>query len=624
MPRSPTRPALALAAALLLAPALAPAPAVGACSAAPGPPASADPPDHALFQQYAVAADHPLASQAGASILAAGGNAVDAAVATSFALSVVRPFSCGIGGGGFMVIYSEPTADPARPARAVAINYRETAPACAVPDYFQKLDDPLASTRGGKACAVPGTVAGLLHALDRYGTLDRARVLAPAIRLANDGFPADTAYAAAAHALIAEFDKHPDWKARFAFTWERFLGGGKVEVGDAIRLPEQARVLGAIAERGRDGFYTGQVARDIIDADRAAGGGLTLDDLAGYTVAEADPLRAAFAGRRLITMPPPSSGGLALAQIFGLLERKDIADQADHHAWAAYTQLIVESFKHAFADRAAWLADPAFSPVPAQRLLSGPYLDRLASFIEIGRTNPPELYGSRPGDPTIDPPPPPPPVPSPPDDGGTSHFSIIDLRTDGGRAPMAVACTETINLHFGSLVSGERLGFCLNDEMDDFTTRWAPDAEPANAFHLVQSPRNRPQPGKRPLSSMSPTIVLDADGRIRAVAGGSGGPRIITATAQVLLDALVRHDDAAQAVARKRFHHQWKPNTLEFEPGFDDRQSGLGVDMWMRKLHHHVVTATPDQAACVQLILRDQSSLDAACDPRKGGAPAGR
>lgn len=586
-------------------------------------PARAD--DAHAFHRYAVAADHPLASQAGAEILEAGGNAVDAAVATSFALSVVRPFSCGIGGGGFMVIYSEAAADPARPARALAIDYRETAPACAVPDYFQKLDDPLASTRGGKACAVPGAVAGLLHALDRYGTLDRARVLAPAIRLAKDGFPADAAYAAAARGLIARFDQHPDWKTLFAFTWDRFLGAGKVEVGDIIRLPEQARVLEAIAARGRDGFYTGQVAQDIIDADHAAGGGLTLADLAGYKAAEAEPLRSAFGGRTLITMPPPSSGGLAMAQVFGLLERKDLAQSANKQEWAAYTQLIVESFKHAFADRATWLADPAFAKVPVDRLLSGPYLDRLASYIEIGRTNPPELYGSRPGDPMIDP-------GELPDDGGTSHFCIIDLRSDGVRPPMAVSCTETINLHFGSLVSSDKLGFCLNDEMDDFTTRWNDNAgpgtdkaaEPANAFHLVQSDRNRPQPGKRPLSSMSPTIVLDADGRIRAVAGGSGGPRIITATTQVLLNALVRSDDAEHAVARKRFHHQWKPNQLEFEPGFDERQGGLSVEMWMRKLHHQVVTATPEETACVQLILRTDATLDAASDPRKGGAPAGQ
>lgn len=604
-----------------------------ACGLAP--PALRADDTHARFDHYAVAADHPLASRAGAEILAAGGNAVDAAVATSFALSVVRPFSCGIGGGGFMVIYTEKSDDPARPAhlpRAITINYRETAPACAVPDYFQTLDDPLASTRGGKACAVPGTVAGLLHALDRYGTLDRSRILAPAIRLANEGFPADAAYAAAAHALIARFDKNPDWKTRFAFTWERFLGAGKIEVGDLIRLPEQARVLESIAARGRDGFYTGQVAQAIIDADHAAGGELTLADLAGYTVAEAEPLRADFADHTFLTMPPPSSGGLAMAQIFGLLERKDLAHQVKEQAWAAYTHLVAESFKHAFADRATWLADPAFADVPVQRLLSGPYLDRLASYIQIGHTFAPEFYGSRPDDPDLREP------GSPPHDGGTSHFSIIDLRTDGGRAPMAVACTETINLHFGSLVSSEKLGFCLNDEMDDFTTRWTPEpkpgdapalapppaSQPANAFHLVQSARNRPQPGKRPLSSMSPTIVLDKDGHIQAVAGGSGGPRIITATTQVLLNALIRGDDAAHAVARKRFHHQWQPNQLEFEPGFDERQGGLGVDMWMRKLHHQVTTAAPDEVACVQLILRRDATLDAACDPRKGGAPAGQ
>jgi gamma-glutamyltranspeptidase/glutathione hydrolase len=302
-----------------------------------------------------------------------------------------------------------------------------------------------------------------------------------------------------------------------------------------------------------------------------------------------------------------------MAEVFGLLERKHLGEQVGKQAWAAYTQILVESFKHAFADRAAWLGDPAFVDVPVARLISGPYLDGLAKQIQFGRTFAPEFYGSRP-EPAPDP-------ADPPHDHGTSHLSIIDLRP-GKR--MAVACTETINLHFGSLVSSDQLGFCLNDEMDDFTTRWDKDgAAAANAFNLVQSERNRPQPGKRPLSSMSPTIVLDKDGRVEAVAGGSGGPRIITATVQVLLNTLLRGDDAWAAVSRKRIHHQWKPNELELEPGFDERQTGLGVDMWMRKQHHQVVESKPTETACVQLIVRKQGKLDAACDPRKGGAPAG-
>lgn len=566
----------------------------------------------AVYTRFAVAADHALASEAGAEVLRAGGNAVDAAVATSFALSVVRPFSCGIGGGGFMVIWIGEAA--ARPGdggradgRAVAINYRETAPAGVGRGFFEGLPEE-DSRRGGKACAVPGTVAGLLHALEGYGSMDRARVLAPAIRLARGGFAADAAYAAASRGLSARFDEHPEWKGRFAFAWERFLGSGRIEVGDRIVLPEQARVLEAIAERGRDGFYAGEVADAIVVTCRDAGGVMTLEDLAGYRVVELPPLRAELGGggRVLLTMPPPSSGGVAMAQVFGLLERKGLAERAAKAEWGAYAQLLVEGFKHAFADRATWMGDPAFVDVPVERLLSGPYLDGLSRRIEIGRTRPPETYGSRPAELQE----------QLPEDGGTSHLCVVDHR-EGKR--MAVACTETINLHFGSLVSSERLGFCLNNEMDDFTTRRGA----ANAFGLAQSERNMPEPGKRPLSSMSPTIVIGADGRVEAVAGGSGGPRIITATTQVLLNALVRGDDAARAVSRARVHHQWSPNVLEIEKGLEDRQGGLGVEMWMRKLHHKVVESRPAETACVQLIMVRDGKLDAACDPRKGGAPAG-
>lgn len=550
------------------------------------------------YQRFAVAADHPLASEAGAEILRAGGNAVDAAVATSFALSVVRPFSCGIGGGGFMVIAG---AD----APPTAICYREMAPAAIGPETYERIDDRDASVRGGLACGVPGTVAGLLHALEKYGSMDRARVLAPAIRLAREGFAADAAYAGAARGVIAKFDAQPEWKKRFAFTWERFLGAGKVSEGDIIKLPEQAAVLEAIAAHGREGFYAGEVGEAVVQAVRAAGGEITIEDLAAFKVVELTPLRTEFDGRVYLTMPPPSSGGLAMAQVFGLLERTKVREQVTRNNAAAYTQLVAEAFKHAFADRATWLGDPAFVDVPVARLLSGPYLDGLAKRIEIGRTHGPEWYGSRPEGEAG--------APGLPDDGGTSHLCVVDA--DG----LAVACTETINLHLGSLVSSDRLGFCLNNEMDDFTTRGGE----ANAFGLKQSDRNRPAAGKRPLSSMSPTIVLDADGRVRAVAGGSGGPRIITATTQVLLNALVRGDDAARAVERGRIHHQWSPNVLEVEPGFAERHQGMGVDIWMRKVHHQVATAKPAETACVQLIVREKDGWHAASDPRKGGRPAG-
>ncbi|MFN7021250.1 MAG: gamma-glutamyltransferase, partial [Phycisphaerales bacterium] len=463
------------------------------------------------------------------------------------------------------------------------------------PDYFENLDEG-ASVRGGKACAVPGTVAGLLHALDKYGTMKRAQVMAPAILLAREGFTVDEAYAKAARGLIRRFEENPGWREKFGFTWTRFLGEGKVEVGQEIRLPEQAAVLERIAELGTDGFYKGEVAEAVVAAARAAGGEMTLEDLAGFRVTEAEPLRADLVNRTLLLMPPPSSGGLAIAEAVGIMGRLRIAEHVQSGNIGLYYHVMVESFKHAFADRAKFLGDAALVDVPVERLLSKEHLDALAKRVRIGRTSPSEMYGS--AEPL-------------PEDGGTSHLCVVDRW--GG----AVACTETINLSFGSLVSSDRLGFCLNNQMDDFTTRRGS----SNAFGLVQSDRNRPAPGKRPLSSMSPTIVLDKDGKVRAVAGASGGPRIITATVQALMNTLVRGHNAAEAVSRPRVHHQWKPAELEVESGFDERHEGLSVESWMRKLGHTV--KTPSEGAAVQMIVLRGKRYEAACDPRKGGKPDG-
>ena len=559
-------------------------------------------PNAATYKQEAVAADHPLASAAGAEILAAGGNAVDAAVATSFTLSVVRPFSCGIGGGGFMVI-SLP-AHHGKPAVATAINYRETCPAAIGPDYYEKLGEgeKNASRHGGKAVATPTTISGLLYALEKYGTLDRQHVLAPAIKIARNGFTADAPYAAAAIYTIERFEKHPEFKARFVFTWERFLGSGKLHEGDRVMLPEQAAALELIARDGIKAFTEGELGRAICEAAKADGGVLTLDDLKSYKPAELDPIRFEAFGRTFLTMPPPSSGGVALAQMFGIMQRQDAVGMVQRKEWAPYTHTMIEGFKHAFADRAEWMADPAFVDVPIKRLLSEKYLDERAAQIKKTTTQGPEFYGTR--------------ATPPPDDGGTSHLCVID--SHGG----AVACTETINLVFGSLLPVDKYGFILNDQMDDFTTR---RGEP-NAFHLTQSDRNLPAAGKRPLSSMTPTIVLDKDGKVEAIAGASGGPRIITGTAQVLLNALLLGLTASESVARPRVHHQWMPNLLEIEDNYPGRWQGIQVRVWMQKLHHQTIEAK-DHCA-VQLIKRTsvegEQCWEAASDPRKGGCPAGK
>lgn len=588
---------------------------LGACgparASAPAAPDAALPPRSAeTFTRYAVAADHPLASRAGESMLRAGGNAVDAAVATSFALSVVRPFSCGIGGGGFMVIAlkEDPRGEVAGPVH-VALNYRETCPAAIGPDFYERApqteapDRATLSTLGGRAVATPGTVAGLLFALDRYGTRPRAEVLAPAIRLAQEGFEVDAAYEKAAADLAEKFEAEPARKTRFAFVWSRFLKEGRVKAGDRITLPEQAEVLEAIAARGVDGFYRGPVAGMIVDAVRADGGVLTLDDLAAYAVRAGDPLTFAFKKRRFLAMPPPSSGGLAMGQILGILSRVNLDDHTVQGVSAPYLTLLVEAMKHAFADRAAWLGDPAFVDVPVARLLSAAYLDQRAKFTRVGKSMRPPSYGTRPEDEA---------APGALDDGGTSHLSVID---DAGNA---VACTETINLEFGSLVAAG--GFCLNNEMDDFTTRRGE----ANAFGLAQSNRNLPAPGKRPLSSMSPTIVLSPAGEPEVVAGASGGPRIISATTQVVLNVLQLGWGAERAVEAPRVHHQWAPYVLEYERGMEEvRWQGMPVLAWMRKQMNECKPAT--RGAAVQAIVRrPDGTLEAACDPRKGGAPAGR
>jgi len=549
-----------------------------------------------VFEHAAVAADQPVASQAGLAMLEAGGNAVDAAVAASFALSIVRPYSCGIGGGGFMVIRFNGDADHA--SKSFAIDFRETSPARVGADYYQSRDD-LASTRGGSAVGVPGSVAGLLRALERFGSLDRATVLAPAIAAAEEGFVVDEHYAGGARELIGRFEARPAWKDRFSFVWDRFLGRGRIKAGDRIRLPEQARALRLIADRGAEAFYEGPIAQAIMRAIERDAGAMTSEDLARYAPVDATPIEFSWHEYTFIGMPPPSSGALAMAQILGIRDRI-LAHNPGTPAWNADpggAHVLIEASKHAFADRATWPADPAFVDVPLDRLLSGAYLDRRAAMFDPGATRKPEAYLLGPGGDPIK-------------DGGTSHLSVVDA------AGNAVACTQTINLAFGSLLAVPEFGFVLNNEMDDFTTH---PGRP-NAFGLRQSDRNLPAPGKRPLSSMSPTIVLGPDGRVAAVAGASGGPRIISATLESLLLGLGsdKPDPAAWALDQPRLHHQWLPNAVLVEPGFFERE---GFVEGLNKRGHEVRRV--DSIAAVQLIVRTEAGWSAASDPRKGGRPAG-
>jgi gamma-glutamyltranspeptidase/glutathione hydrolase len=554
--------------------------------------ASAQAQSSGSYPHAVVAADHIAASEAGLEILKRGGNVVDAAVATGFALSVVRPASSGIGGGGFMVIWD------AKNQRAIALDYRERAPAQATRDMYvdprdrkKVLSD--ASEHGGLAVAVPGHVAGLCFALREFGTLDLKTVLAPAIRLCRDGVLIDGHDRFVQADVLKDFAAHSDYCEKFATLHRLYANRGNPWEEDDRFFSPLGQVLERIAEHGADGFYRGEVAEALVDATRPCGGLLTLDDLAAMKPVVREPLRGAIGEFTILTMPPPSSGGVALLETINLLAAAEGRfPQAGLDKLPAdspiYLHVLAESFKHAFADRAAWLGDADFVKVPVARLTNRAYAIRLAGRIDLSRTQPPEDYGRH----------------STPDDGGTTHFSILDA------AGNAVACTETINTHFGSYVVEPRFGIVLNNEMDDFTS--LPGTP--NAFGLIQSEANAIEPGKRPLSSMTPTIVV-RDGKAEFVVGASGGPRIITATAQVLLRMARFGQAPAAAVNAPRIHHQWSPDVLEFE------KSEIPTAE-LERFGHRI--SIRNDGAVVQAAARTKEGLlQGASDRRKGGRASG-
>lgn len=532
----------------------------------------------ARFEKGVVAADHPAASEAGADMLRRGGNVVDAAVATSFALSVVRPASCGIGGGGFMLIWD------ARKRQAVALDYRERAPMAATADMFAK--DPQGSRLGGKAVAVPGTVAGLCYALKEYGTLELHVVLGPAIALAKSQPPLDDHDRDIQRGL----EKRPSAQGtpRQVSDMSSYrLAGDESPQLNALRL---------LAKEGPDAFYQGEIARAIVATVERTGGVMSLEDLAEMKPVVRQPLRGTFGDLQILTMPPPSSGGIAILETLGILAAYDAQHpdkplkSLDRRSPVAIHR-IAEALKHAFADRAEYLGDPDFVDVPTDKLLDPARLARLARKIDAANTLPPESYGRF----------------EPPKDAGTSHFSVMDAEGN------AVACTETINLSYGSHVVVPNYGIVLNNEMDDFTSV---PGKP-NAFGLLQSAQNAISPRKKPLSSMSPTFVFKAgDPNPVAAVGASGGPRIITSTLQIMLNSTFYDLSPGQAVQSPRFHHQWMPNELLLEPSLDQK-----VSKELTLFGHR--TQAQGALAVGQLVRRQKDGLWGASDPRKGGRPAG-
>ena len=543
-----------------------------------------------VYQNAVVACDHPLASQAGLEMLQQGGNCVDAAVASSFALSVVRPASCGIGGGGFMVIWD------AKEQKSVAIDYRERAPLRANRNMFVEANKTgkLTSQYGHLANAVPGNVAGLALAAEKYGSLPLSKILAPAIRYAREGVDVDANERGVQRTVLQQLKKFPDGNTRFSALVNGYLNRGTAwQDGDRFRSP-QLPALELIAKEGAAAFYSGDIADAIVAESRRGGGIIRHDDLKQYQPVLREPLKQSYANFDVLTMPPPSSGGVAILQIMNILDEWESRSaqnrihqlQPDH---PRYKHLLVEAMKHAFADRAAYLGDTDFVDVPVKRLISREYAANLLNRILPGSTRPPADYGRY----------------APLRDAGTSHISIIDR--DGN----AVACTETVNTYFGSKVVDPKFGLVMNNEMDDFS---AVPGEP-NAFGLLQSERNEVEPRKKPLSSMTPTIILQ-DNKAILVAGASGGPRIITATLQVMLNQIYFGMTPDEAVRFPRVHHQWMPDTLYFEPSNPDT-------LISRLRQHGHQTKSRKALGVCQTVSRSNDGLRGASDPRKYGAPAG-
>jgi len=520
-----------------------------------------------------VVSDNELATKAGMEILKQGGNAVDAAVATAFALGVVDPVSSGVGGGGFMVIYQT------KEKKAHALDFREKAPAAAHRDLYLKGGRPApdSSVTGGLAVAVPGQVAGLAEASKRFGRLPLSAAMAPAIRYATEGFPVGAYLHHAVERHLPSIRKLPNL-ARVFLKGD----GNPYSEGEKLRQPELGETLKAIVEKGPQLFYQGWIAQAIADELKKEGGILTLEDLKGYKPTWREPIIGQYRKRVVITMPPPSSGGIALIQMLNVLEGYQLHLIA--HNSATYLHLLAETMKHAFSDRAQYLGDPDFVQIPLRKLASSEYAAWIRSQISSVRTHPPAFYGL---------------ASFRPERAGTTHFGVLD------RWGNAVSCSLTINTQFGSKVMVPGTGVLLNSEMDDFSIH--PGVP--NIYGLIGAEANSIQPKKRPLSSMTPTIILRGD-RPALIVGASGGPRIISATLQTILNALDFRLPLKKAIEAPRIHHQWMPNEVEAE-GKIPSEARESLER-----RGHVVKERRALGA-VQAILVEGAKVATEADPRK-------
>jgi gamma-glutamyltranspeptidase/glutathione hydrolase len=520
-----------------------------------------------------VVADDELASRVGMDVLKRGGNAVDAAVATAFALAVVDPAASGIGGGGFMVLYL------AKGQKALVLDFREKAPAAIHRDLYTKGGKfvPSLSLTGGLAVAVPSEVSGLAEALKRFGTMPLAAVIAPAIRYATEGFPLQGHLRYAVERQLANIRKSPGLARIFLQS-----DGTPHDEGTRIVQSELGETLKAIAQQGPEAFYGGVIAQAIVEGVKREGGVMTLEDLKSYRPVWREPLLGRYRKRLIISMPPPSSGGIALLQMLRVLEHYRLGEIA--HNSGTYLHLLAEAMKHAFADRAKHLGDPDFVQVPTEDLLSGERAESVRRKFSPVRTHPAEFYGA-------------PAVGA--EKGGTTHFSVLD------RAGNAVSCTLTINTRFGSKVVAPGTGIILNNEIDDFSIQ----AGAPNVYGLIGVEANAIQANKRPLSSMTPTILMEND-RPMLIVGGAGGPRIINAVLQTILNVLDFHMPVDKAVEAPRIHHQWMPNELSME-----QKMPAEARLSLERRGHSV--RERENLGIVQAILARNGRVSGKADPRK-------
>jgi gamma-glutamyltranspeptidase/glutathione hydrolase len=483
---------------------------------------------------------HHLATDAGVEVLKDGGNAVDAAVATGFALAVVHPVAGNLGGGGFMLVHFAT-------GKSTFIDYRERAPLAATASMYLDAKGnviPDASITGYKAIGVPGSVAGMVYAEKKYGKLTLARVMAPAIRLASQGFVLTEEEAGELH--DETLSMFPESKRIFQ------RDGNFYRAGEFFKQPELAATLKTIAA-DPDDFYRGRIAKQLAADLQKNGGLITTEDLARYAVKERDPLTGTYKDYTIISAPPPSSGGIALIEALNILEGYNLSRWKDRTPDEMH--LIVEAYRRAYMDRSDYLGDPDYTKIPVDQLIDKKYAAAFRTSITAEQSTPSKDLKRPSGF-----------VPPPPtmnevrhESTQTTHYSVVDA--DGN----AVAVTTTLNNNFGSAVTVTGLGFLLNDEMDDFASKLGVP----NMYGLIQGPANTIAPGKRPLSAMTPTIVLKDD-KIRFVLGSPGGGRIITTVANIFLSAADEGLNIQEAVDAPRFHHQYLPDVLFMEPGFSD------------------------------------------------------